>query len=277
MATFTNKATLSYNGRTTESNTVTGTITQTLSLAKNALNDTYTADSSVVYVVSLVNAGAVPATDLTVTDDLGGYAFSAGTIYPLDYVEDSVAYYVNGVLQPTPTVTAGPPLQISGINVPAGGNAVLVYEARVNQNAPLDVGSSITNTASVGELSASETVTTVDEALLTITKALAPETVLENGSLTYTFVIQNTGNTPVVATDNAVVTDVFDPILTITSVTLDGTPLTLGTGYTYDQTTGTFATTNGTITVPAATFVQQPDGSYVVTPGEVTLVVTGTI
>lgn len=277
MATFTNKATLSYNGRTTESNTVTGTITQTLSIAKNALNDTYTADSSVVYVVSLVNAGAVPATDLTVTDDLGGYAFSTGTVYPLDYVEDSVAYYVNGVLQPTPTVTAGPPLQISGINVPAGGNAVLVYEARVNQNAPLDVGSSITNTASVGELSASETVTTVDEALLTITKSLSPETVVESGSLTYTFVIQNTGNTPVVATDNAVVTDIFDPILTITSVTLNGTPLTLGTGYTYDQATGTFATTAGTITVPAATFTQQPDGSYVVTPGEVTLVVSGTI
>ena len=277
MATFTNKATLSYNGRTTESNTVTGTITETLSVTKNALMGSYTAGSEVVYVVSLINAGATPVNDLTVTDDLGGYSFGTETVYPLDYVEGSAAYYVGGVLQPAPTVTGSAPLVLSGINIPANSSAILLYAASVNENAPLDIGATIVNTVTVGDLSASAIVSVANEASLTISKALSPATVVENGTLTYTFVIQNTGNTPVVATDNAVVTDVFDPILTITSVTLNGTPLTLGTGYTYDETTGTFTTTEGTITVPAATFTQQPDGSYVTTPGEATLVVTGTI
>lgn len=277
MATFTNKATLSYNGRTTESNTVTGTITETLSVTKNALVGSYTAGSEVVYVVSLINAGATPVNDLTVTDDLGGYVFGTETVYPLDYVEGSAAYYVGGILQPAPTVTGSAPLVLSGINIPANSSAILLYEASVNENAPLDVGATIANTVTVGDLNASAIVSVANEASLTISKALSPATVVENGTLTYTFVIQNTGNTPVVATDNAVVTDVFDPILTITSVTLNGTPLTLGTGYTYDETTGTFTTTEGTITVPAATFAQQPDGSYVTTPGEATLVVTGTI
>ena len=277
MPTFTNKATLSYNGRTTESNTVTGNFTETLSLTKTALLGSYTAGSTVVYVVSLVNAGVTPANGLTVTDDLGGYTVGTETVYPLDYVEGSVAYYVGGVLQPAPTAEAGAPLVISGINVPANSNAILIYEAQVNENAPLSAESTITNTVTVGDLTASATVFTVDEPNLTISKALCPTNVVENGALTYTFVIQNSGNTPAVATDNVVVTDIFDPILNITSVTLDGIPLELGTGYTYDQATGTFITTEGAITVPAATYTQQEDGSFVTTPGFTTLVVTGTI
>ena len=48
--------------------------------------------------------------------------------------------------------------------------------------------------------------------------------------------------------------------------------------YTYDETTGAFATTVGTVTVPAATYTQDPvTGAYSVTPGIATLSVTGTI
>ena len=39
-------------------------------------------------------------------------------------------------------------------------------------------------------------------------------------------------------------------------VALDGTPLAPGTGYTYNAATGAFATTAGTITVPAAAAAQ---------------------
>ena len=96
--------------------------------------------------------------------------------------------------------------------------------------------------------------------------------------MTYTFLIQNAGNEALVATDDAVITDTFDPILTDLTVTLNGAPLTEGTGYTYDQTTGRFATVPGVITVPAATFTQDPTtGEYTSTPGLATLTVTGTI
>ena len=281
MPTFTNKATLTYNGRSIDSNTVTGTFAETLTVFKNAPLDRYTQNSTLTYTVSLINSGTA-LTNLTLTDDLGAYPFGAETLYPLAYVTDSVAYYVNGVLQPTPTVEQEQPLVIRDITLPAGSNAVVVYSATVTDEAPLSSGSSIVNTVTVGggpldAPSASETVTVLDEASLTITKGLFPTTVPENGNLTYTFTIQNTGNTPAVATDNLVVTDLFDPILEITSVTLDGEALAEGTGYTYNPATGEFATVAGVVTVPAATFTQQPDGSYTVTPGVSVLTVSGRI
>ena len=129
MATFTNQATLTYNGQTTTSNVTVGELTETLTAAKTAVVPTYGTDGRVTYILSLVNSGTAPLTGLTITDDLGGYTFNAGTVYPLSYTAGSVRYYQNGVLQAAPAVTAGPPLTFTGITVPAGGNAVIAYEA----------------------------------------------------------------------------------------------------------------------------------------------------
>ena len=62
---------------------------------------------------------------------------------PLTYVADTIHYYINGTLQPAPTVTAGPPLTITGISIPANGNVTIVYEVTTNQFAPLAPESSI--------------------------------------------------------------------------------------------------------------------------------------
>ena len=283
MPSFTNRATLSYNGITVDSNTVTGNYAEILTVTKTALPDSYGPNSVITYVISLVNSGATAITGLSVSDDLGGYAFDTATVYPLSYVDGSLLYLVNGAPQATPTIAVGPPLTVSGINVPAGGNATLIYEAEVNSFAPLAVGETVTNTATVegGGLiesqSANETVTVRNAPYLSINKALSPLTVTDNGEIVYTFVISNSGNTAAVATDEVVVSDVFDPVLNITSVTLDGAPLSPTTQYTYNETTGLFETVSGVITVPEATYVQNPDGSYTVIPGTTTLVVTGII
>ena len=283
MATFTNRATLSYNGRTVDSNTVTGTFLETLSITKAALRQTYAAGDTLTFVIALVNSGTAPLTGLSVTDDLGAYDFGGTVLYPLTFVANSVLLYVDGVLQPTPTATQTQPLVFEGLSVPAGGDAVLVYQAEVTDAAPLDVDGQITNTAIVTgggipePLSDTATVTTGALPLLSITKALSPTSVSENGTVTYTFVIQNFGNTPAVATDDLQVSDTFDPVLDLISVTLDGTPLAEGSGYTYNPATGEFATVTSVILVPAATFTRRPDGTVEVTPGQTTLVVVGTI
>ena len=283
MATFTNRATLSYGGRTVDSNTVTGTFLQTLSIIKTALSGTYAAGDTVTYVVTLSNAGATPLNGLTLTDNLGAFDFNGTTLYPLAPVAGAILYYVDGVLQPALIPTQTQPLVLQGITVPAGGNAIIVYETEVTDVAALDVDAGITNTATVSgggllePLSDSATVTTADAPLLTITKALSPVAVPENGTLTYTFVIQNFGNTAAVATDDVVVTDNFDPILENLTVTLDGTVLAEGTGYTYNAATGAFSSAPSVITVPAATFVRNDDGTIAVTPGEAVLTVSGTI
>ena len=113
---------------------------------------------------------------------------------------------------------------------------------------------------------------------LSISKCMSPTSVVENGTVTYTFYLQNSGNTATAAADYVIVTDTFDPILSGLTVTLDGAPLTLGTDYTYDTATGAFATTAGTITVPAAAAAQDAEtGLWRITPGVTKLVITGTV
>lgn len=283
MATFTNRATLSYTGGSVDSNTVTGELLEILSVTKTAVVNEYADGEAVTYVVALTNTGASALNGLTLTDDLGGYLSDTETLYPLTYVPGSVTYYVNGILQPAPAVTAGPPLSVTGLSVPAGGNALVIYEASANNFAPLALGSEITNTATVTgagiatPVTAQATVTVSEQATLTISKALCPAVVTENGQLTYTFVIENTGNTPATAADNVVLTDTFDPILNPITVAFNSTTWTAGTNYTYNAATGEFATNAGQITVPAATYTQNPDGSWTVTPGVSTLTVTGTV
>lgn len=98
MARFTNYATLSYNGGSTDSNTVTGELLEVLSASKTAVKEVYTAKDRVTYVLSLINSGKTEFAGLTVTDDLGGYLFKENLVYPLSYVEGSLRAYVNGVL-----------------------------------------------------------------------------------------------------------------------------------------------------------------------------------
>lgn len=284
MATFTNQATLTYGDSVTTSNVVTGEFLQSISVTKYSLTETYTAGEVLTYVISLVNTSGAPITDLTVTDDLGAYTQDTETRVPLDYVDGSLTYYLGGARQAAPVVTDENPLTITGISIPANSNAFLVYQARVNDFASPATGATITNTVTVtgsalpAPIVAQETVTAASEAFLTIGKSLSPTTVSEGDRLTYTFVIQNFGNTPVVATDDAVVTDTFDPILSNLTVTFNGATWVEGVQYTYDGATGAFATIPANITVPAATYTQNPaTGAWTVVPGVSTLVVVGTV
>ena len=282
MAIFTNQATLSYNGNSVDSNIAYGEILDVLTATKTAIEGAYTPGDTLTYVVTLRNTGVAALTALTVTDDLGGYAFNGATVYPLSYVAGSAALFVDGVPQAAPAVTAGPPLVVSGITVPAEGDAVLVYQAQVTAFA--DPVGTIDNTVTVtgaglsAPVTATETVPAAQAPQLTISKSISPSQVVDNDRVTYTFVIQNYGSLAVVATDNAAITDQFDPILTNLTVTFMGTPWTQGAQYNYNEATGLFTTVPGQILVPAATYTQDPTtGAYAVTPGTVTLTVVGTI
>ncbi len=284
MAIFSNQATLTVGGTTTNSNIAYGEILEVLTLTKNAVETAYALGQPVTYVVTLRNTGTTALTNLTLTDDLGGYAVGATTVYPLTPIATSVRLYVSGVLQAAPTVNPGPPLTLTGINVPAGTDAVLIYQARTNDFADPSATGTITNTvtASGGGLTAPITAQATlpgsTAPQLTISKSINPTQVTDNDRVTYTFVIQNAGNQAVALTDDAVITDTFDPILSDLTVTFNGAAWTAGTQYTYDQTTGLFSTVPGQLTVPAATFTQDPTtGGYTITPGLSTLTVTGTI
>ena len=284
MAIFSNQATLIYNGNSTNSNIAYGEILDVLAATKTAVEGSYTPGDLVTYVVTLRNTGNTPLNGLTVTDDLGGYDFNGTTVYPLTYEAGSATLCVGGVPQAAPAVTAGPPLIISGINIPAGSDAVLVYQARANAFANPAAEGTIVNTVTItgdglsAPVTATETVTATSAPELTISKSINPTQVVDNDRVTYTFVIQNSGSAPVVATDNAVITDTFDPVLTALTVTFNGVPWTEGIQYNYNEATGLFTTVPSQIVVPAATYTQDPvTGAYTAIPGIATLVVTGTI
>ena len=283
MATFTNQATLTYNGVTTTSNIASGEILGSLSVTKTAVGDTYAPGEDITYIISITNTGTAALSGLTLTDDLGAYESGDLTLYPLAYVPDTMKYYVNDQLQPAPVVTAGPPLTVTGVAIPAGGSAMLIYEAAATEFAPPAAGSTVTNTVSVTgaerqtPATASYSAAVTAEPVLSLNKSVSPAVVSENGQLTYTLTLMNTGNAEAGADAEAVITDTFDPILTGVTVACNGTPWT-GSEYTYSETTGLLTTAAGAVTVPAATFSQNPDtGAWITTPGVTVLTVTGTI
>ena len=171
----------------------------------------------------------------------------------------------------------------SNINVPANGVATIVYTTTANTFAPPIIGGIIENTAIISgggitPITATEQITSEGQPLLSITKSVSPTTVAENGEITYTFVIENRGNTEALTTDNLVITDTFNPVLNNISVTYNGSNWSESVNYTYDEALGLFTTVNGQITVPAASYTQDATtGNWIVSPGTATLTVTGTV
>ena len=283
MARFTNQAQLSYGNSVINSNIASGEIMEVLAVTKTAVRNSYTQNDRITFAVSIVNTGTLPFNGVTLTDDLGSYSFDTQTLLPLTYVENTMHYYVNGILQATPKVTVGPPMEISGLTIPAGGSIFIVYETETNTFTPVDTGATVTNTvtltgAGATPVTATSVITADDTPVLSITKSVSPVPVSENGILTYTFLIQNSGNTPVETTGEAVIRDVFDPLLTSLTVSFNGAAWTEGTNYNYDDTTGIFTTIPGQIMVPAACFTQDPvTGEWATDPGVSTLVISGTL
>jgi uncharacterized repeat protein (TIGR01451 family) len=286
MANFYNQATLTLGGKVLTSNVTEGELISRIRLTKNAVSTDYGLGDGIVYALTLVNEDTVAKTNITLTDNLGAYTLEGSTqvFVPLTYVEGSILYYQNGIIQPAPAVVAADTLTISGIDIPAGGNVIILYEVRANSFAPLSAGSAIFNTVTtVGdgtceELEAAAQIPTRDEPILSIAKAICPEEVVCGNPLTYTFIVQNTGNTAVDATDNLILSDTFTPALTNIVVALNGTELAEDTAYTYDEATGAFTTLPGAVPVPAATFTRDAEtGVVTTTPGVAIITVTGVI
>ena len=281
MAVFYNQATLQVGDVTVTSNVVSGEVVCELSMTKTAVNGTYQPGTVITYAVSLVNTGAAAYAGLTLTDDLGAYTLESGvTAVPLTYEAGSVLYFQNGTLQAAPQVVSESPLILGGITVPAGGTAMLLYQAAVNEYAS-PTGEIVNTVSTAGArlteaVTASETVRAAAAPILSVLKSISPAAVPENGTVTYTFELHNSGSLAV--EDGAVLSDLFDPILNDLAVTYNGTAWTQGTEYTYAPETGLFTTAAGQITIPAASAAQDPDtGVWTLVPGTATLVVTGTI
>ncbi|MBR0508166.1 MAG: DUF11 domain-containing protein [Clostridia bacterium] len=283
MAIITNQANLTYTyGATTASvlsNLASTELAAPLSAEKRALDEGYRSGSELTYVISLRNESGTALSNVSVTDDLGAYVPDGGTdpVQPLT-VSGAAMLYLDGVFSEalSPVVTeAGATFTIPSI--PAGASALLIYQAAVNGFAPMTQGSEITNTAEIGTdpVTVSATVPVESFAHVTVEKEMTPDPVAPGGTLTATFTVENDGNEP--ATD-LVLTDAFPIPLSNVSVTVNGAPVT---DFTFEADTLTLPAPDSgatTLTVPAATFTQDPaTGAVTVKPGTLTVVLTGTV
>lgn len=288
--TITNRASLSYtsNGvvNMALSNIASTVLQGPLNITKAVMENAYTGDDTLTYILTVENTGTAPLNNVTVTDNLGTYAFTpdGGTetaLTPLSYAGPS-RYYINGVYsgELTPAVNADS-IVYTLASLPAQSNAMIVVDLNTNGLAPLAAGSTIVNTATAGadgitEPAAADAVLPAAEtADVRIVKTMTPNPVVEGSPITYTFTIYNYGNAPA---ENIVLTDTFEPAPAVPlTVAVDGVALA-DAGSTY--TGGTFTLpTAGTpaVSIPAATVTQDASGAVSVTPGVTEITVTGII
>ncbi len=250
---------------------------------KNILDRSYRANKELTYIVTVTNTGATALSDVTVRDNLGTYTLSnANTVTPLTYTGPA-QLYINGVFSASyvPTITADG-LTFTIPTLAAGATAMLIYQATVNENAPLATGSTIDNTISIQAGGLSEPLTDTasvpveDYADVRITKVMTPNPVTDGDTLTNTFTINNYGNTPAT---NVTLIDTFSPAPNPITVTVDGATVS-PSDYTYTNGTLTLPATASsyTLTIPAADITQSATtGEVAVNPGVVTIVVSGTL
>lgn len=283
MAKFTNQARLAYNGTVVTSNIARGEITDVLSVVKRTVYGGYSAGGKITYLISIVNTGAVPFTNLMVMDDLGSYRWRGNSLYPLTYVTGSIILYKNGALQSAPTVIEDHPMIINNISVPAKGSVVIVYQTQTTEWAPLGKTGTITNSVTVtgAELYkpvvAESYAAAEDDAILSVVKSIFPIPVMENTRVTYTFTIENTGAKPANAASKVVIEDTFDPKLSNLEVSYNKIAMAENIDYTYDSDSGVFKVKEGIIVIPEAEFYQDISGRWRTLPTVRVLTVTGII
>jgi uncharacterized repeat protein (TIGR01451 family) len=253
--------------------------TEAITLEKRVLETAYRADDDLTYLITVHNNGATPVTDLAVQDNLGAFTPEGAedAIVPLTYTGPA-ALYLDGVFSEMLT----PATEASGVtftipSIPAGSNALIVYQARVNGFAPLEDGSEIANTASIetgagDPITAQATVPVDSYADVSIEKEMSPNPIEAGGQLVVTFTIENCGN---VAATDLVLTDAFPVALNDVAVSVNGASVT-DFGFA-DNTLTLPVGTQTTLSVPAATCTTDDTGAVSSTPGTLTVVVTGTI
>ena len=285
MPTIENFATVRYTSggvpATTVSNIAQIDLASSVTFDKRTVGSTYSEGDLVTYIMTISNTSSNPLNTVSITDDLGTFTSQTGEITPLTFVGPAILLVdgqdVSANLTTDSTQTSQVVFSIPALA--AGATANIVYTARVNEFAPLELDSTIVNNATLttdsdcADGNASATVTVAPEADVSIFKQMSPNPVVCGDTVTYTIRLYNYGN---IDAENVQLIDVFDPIPTNITVSRNGVLLD-GTAYLYENGTLTVPAT-ATDTIPAATFTRDAaTGIVSVTPGMVEYVITGQI
>lgn len=286
---ITNQANIAFNygsvAGSATSNVATTTLLDAISAEKHAIGCTYRAGERITYTISVTNNGNTTLQNVTVVDNLGTTCTENGEKRtPLTFTGDASLYIgcvfscaIEGEVCENSVTFVIPTL------APCT-TAMIVYTADVNECAPIDCGSEITNEAAISvscsatPIRVCNTITVEEYADIRMTKEMCPDPVSGGETLTYTFTITNYGNTPAT---NVVLTDCFAPAPCSISVTVNGQAVP-SSKYTYEDGLLTLPAScecgcecDFEITVPAAELTHECGCS--VKPGVVVITVRGTL
>ena len=285
MPTIENFATVRYTSGgvpvTTVSNIAQIDLASSVTFNKRTVGNAYSEGDLVTYIMTVSNTSSNPLNTVSITDNLGTFTYQKGELTPLTYVGPAILLVDGQDASANLTTDSSVPSQLV-FTIPAlaaGATANIIYTARVNEFAPLELDSTIVNDATLttdsdcADGNATATVTVAPAADVSIFKQMSPNPVVCGDTVTYTIRLYNYGN---IAAENVQLTDVFDPIPANITVSRNGVLLD-GTAYIYENGTLTVPAT-ASETIPAATFTRDATtGEVVVTPGTVEYVITGTI
>ncbi len=256
-----------------------------------ALETDYRAGERVTFVLSIVNHTGKTLPLFTLTDNLGGYSAQDLRLTPLDFIERA-RYFYNGV--PMGSVRAV--LGESGVEFPLPallpGSACVVYAAKVNQYASPAADGTVRSVISWDDPLTGKPMHTAHllparqkpEIVLKKSAALAPG---ETGNrFLIRYLLRNSGNEAAV---KAQLTDRLPAGAVLSSVTMRGIPVPkrffqyenglftlpeigcLGAPFLPQDEKQSF------LTIPAAEIKQDDTGAYAVQPGEVEILLEGSL
>ena len=270
------------------SNTATTVLNGTVNLNKTSYDDEYRANRLLTFVLNVQSEDEIPDGSVTIRDDLGAFTQDGVTRIPLTY--RSYMLFLDGnPRQDIPVSVDNDPARgviFTVTGIPATARLLtIVYQAEANEYADLTPGvgridnTAVLNIAGADVDTAVAAITVECYANVEIEKTMTPNPVSPGEAITYTFILRNYGT----ASPTAVtLRDTLRPALEspLLSVTVNGTATA---AYTYDPATGEFligdaAATPYAFDIPASDAARDPaTGIVAVTPGVVTVQVTGTV
>lgn len=240
-------------------------------VSKQALEEHYDSQDKITYLLFTTNKTPQMLEKITIQDDLGKQNNSHA---PLTYLANAQLYVEGHRVHDLSVETKKDEVAFTITHLAPHATAIVIYQAAINQYAPLAQNSQIT-TRSVWSsedhsdaLICTHTLQARPQAHLSITKTMSPNPVTSGQELTCVFQLANSGNIPA---EVLTFEDHFDPAPEHLHIYIEGTPLN-PEDYDYQQ--GKLLI-HKKIIVPPAQYEQDSEGERTLLPGLVHLTVSG--
>ncbi len=250
---------------------------ESVSLEKYCLSENYFFGDNITYIIEIKNNSYAPLFNLKIKEDMGNTkTVNDSSSYSLLKYAENFKYYINGNSAEIADPKTYSDKIIFEIGVLAAlSNAVIIYSAKVTENAPLNVGASITNCSSLIIPSTGKTLESSHTIKIRETADIKTIKQIKNfsgGTVTYGISIYNYGNIPA---KNITVKNSFERKFSSLKVKI-GSKILGNSDYTYSSNELQIPSYSSkhSISVPEARFIKDEiSGKFGIIPGSMDIII----